>query len=294
MKKFKESAILLMLFLINIVYCDICYNFLNREDPCITLCEKTPFSFANSKYIKSCCQRGCRFFNLVDLNSGLEPNSLNGTRNACTASCKEAYAEPQDRYACSTGCDLMAKQRVFDLLSLFSIAIYLEEHVDSNTLLMYPDIPENDILKDPGIRKELLPRWWDSNGFKLPETHIKTVPMDAKTMNYETTSDYAGESKPTSSWISGSDWFQCASKHTVMPPPLFAPVAAAAAAILTVCMYLYNLYLEKRYYTKELAMEKAKALDEITSYTSDEESLNENLPPKYTDIDDELDDNVKV
>lgn len=36
-------------------------------------------------YVKSCCQRGCRFFNLVDLRSGWESNSLNGTRDACEA-----------------------------------------------------------------------------------------------------------------------------------------------------------------------------------------------------------------
>lgn len=92
--------------------------------------------------------------------------------------CTEAYTAPQDRYACSTGCDFMAKQRVSDLLSLFSVAVYIGEGVDSNLLVMSPDIPENDILSDPGLRKELLPGWWDFNGFKLPQTYIKTVPLD--------------------------------------------------------------------------------------------------------------------
>lgn len=73
----------------------------------------------------------------------------------------------------------MAKQRVTDLLSLFSIAICVEEGIDSNVLLMSPDMPENDILTDPGLRKELLPGWWDTDGFKLPQTYVKTVPMDA-------------------------------------------------------------------------------------------------------------------
>lgn len=93
--------------------------------------------------------------------------------------CTEAYIELQDRYACGTGCDFMAKQRVSDLLALFSIAICMEDGIDSNVLLMSPDVPENDLLTDPGLRKELLPRWWDSNGFKLPQTYVKTVPMDA-------------------------------------------------------------------------------------------------------------------
>jgi len=72
----------------------------------------------------------------------------------------------------------MAKQRVSDLLALFSISMCMEEGMESNILLL-PDIPENDILTDPGLRKELLPGWWDSDGFKLPQTYIKTVPMDA-------------------------------------------------------------------------------------------------------------------
>lgn len=72
----------------------------------------------------------------------------------------------------------MAKQRVSDLLSLFSIAMCMEEGIDSNVLLMSPDMPD-DILTDPGLRKELFPGWWDSDGFKLPQTYVKTVPMDA-------------------------------------------------------------------------------------------------------------------
>lgn len=36
-------------------------------------------------YVKACCQRGCGLFNLVDLYSGWEPNSLNGTRDAYEA-----------------------------------------------------------------------------------------------------------------------------------------------------------------------------------------------------------------
>lgn len=72
----------------------------------------------------------------------------------------------------------MAKQRISDLLSLFTVAICMEESID--VLPMSPDIPENDILTDPGLRKELLPRWWDSDGFKLPQTYIKTIPMDAR------------------------------------------------------------------------------------------------------------------
>lgn len=73
----------------------------------------------------------------------------------------------------------MAKERVSELVSLFSVAIYVEEGPDSSILLMSPDMPESDILTDPGLRKELSPGWWDSEGFKLPQTYIKTVPIDS-------------------------------------------------------------------------------------------------------------------
>lgn len=96
----------------------------------------------------------------------------------CIAACLEAYADSLDRYLCYVGCAFMAKQRSSDLLALFSISVHMKKGLESNILLV-PDIPENDILTDPGLRKELLPGWWDTDGFKLPQTYIKTVPMDA-------------------------------------------------------------------------------------------------------------------
>ena len=64
-------------------------------------------------------------------------------------------------------------------ISLFSIAIHIEDGVHPNILLMSPDIPDNDVINDAGLGKEILPGWWDSNGFKLPETYFKTVPVDS-------------------------------------------------------------------------------------------------------------------
>ena len=93
------------------------------------------------------------------------------------AACSEAYEVSQDRTACTIGCDSMARQRVSDLMSLLSV-FYLEEGLDYNMLLMSLDMPENDAMTDPGLRKELLPGWWDTEGFKLPQTFIKTVPRD--------------------------------------------------------------------------------------------------------------------
>jgi len=91
--------------------------------------------------------------------------------------CTEAYINLNDRYICNTGCNFMAKQRISNLLPLFTIAICMEENM--NILPMSLDMPENDVLTDPGLRKELLLRW-EADRFTLPYTHVKTIPMDAR------------------------------------------------------------------------------------------------------------------
>ncbi|XP_029677754.1 transmembrane protein 59-like isoform X2 [Formica exsecta] len=277
-----EIVALLVLSVAKLTRGDTIYS---REDPCISLCEKTSTSFSNNIYVKSCCQRGCRFFNLVDLRSGWESNSLNGTRDACEASCIEAYTNLQNRYACGTGCDLMAKQRVTDLLSLFSIAICVEEGIDSNVLLMSPDMPENDILTDPGLRKELLPGWWDTNGFKLPQTYVKTVPMDAGTVDYALSSDYSGETEQAST--PGSDWFHCALKQIKVPywvievPPywLFASIIAIVIMvfILGLCLSTGDAPTTSR---KDMLIDMSSS-PKVALYMPDEAPLYKDPPPKY-------------
>nr|XP_012134604.1 PREDICTED: uncharacterized protein LOC100877012 isoform X3 [Megachile rotundata] len=242
MRKVKGIISLLLIFFVNIVRSDVFYNLLNREDPCINLCEKTPLSFANNKYVKSCCQRGCRFFNLVDLHYGLESNSLNGTRDACEASCTEAYTAPQDRSACSTG-----------------------------------------------LRKELLPGWWDSNGFKLPQTYIKTVPLDAGTVDYGIPSDYFRESDQSAS-IPGSDWLQCASKHIGLPHWLLASaIAAAALSAFWLCLYPEKSADPYR----EILIEKSDISPTFALYIP-EAPLHKKPPPKYTESVDATESNMKV
>ncbi|XP_024936784.1 transmembrane protein 59-like isoform X2 [Cephus cinctus] len=244
--------------------------------------------FVHNEYSKSCCQRGCRFFNLVDLRHGLEPDSLNGTRDACEASCTEAYTMQDDRYACTIGCDSMAKQRNLDLVCLLSVAIYVEEGVDSNILLMSPDVPDNDILTDPGLRKELLPGWWDSNGFKLPQTYIKTVPIDAGTVDYGNPSDYSGETEQ-SAMIPGSDWLQCASRHTGIPRWMLA-TAIVVAAISAVWLCLSPEKSEE----EDINVEKCNIPNKVTVYMPDEAPLHKKPPPKYSENVDVNDINLKL
>lgn len=90
--------------------------------------------------------------------------------------CNEAYALSQERFSCVVGCTSMAKQRMLDLLSLLSVALYMEEGIEPNLLVMSLDLPESDFITDPGLKKELLPGWWDSTGFKLPQTFVRSVP----------------------------------------------------------------------------------------------------------------------
>lgn len=154
----ERIAALLLLAAVQFVGSVVLYNLLNRLDPCISLCEKTSF-FSISNYVKSCCQQGCRFFKLVDLQYSLDQNilnSLNGTRDICEASCTEAYAEPQGLYACYMGCYFMARQRISDRMSLFFMAIYIEEGVNFNIFVISSDISDNDILTNPLLRKQIL------------------------------------------------------------------------------------------------------------------------------------------
>lgn len=277
MTREKGIVVLLLPFLAGCIRGDGFYNVINKEDPCISLClEKTPLSFINGEYIKSCCERGCRFFNLVDLRYGLEPHSLNGTRDACEASCTEAYIIPQGRYACTAGCELMANQRVSDILTLFSMTGY--------------DIPEIDILADPGLQKELLPLWWDSNGFKLPQTFIKTVPLDAGTVDYGIPSDYSGENEQSGS-MSGSDWFLRSPKYTGVPLCLLTSVIIATAFYA----FWLCLHAEKTNNDYKIFIRKLHMSTKVQLYMPDEAPLHKQPPPKYTDTINLVDDdNVKV
>ncbi|XP_066592219.1 transmembrane protein 59-like [Prorops nasuta] len=286
MRKQQEIGAFFLICFLKITFADLFYNIINRVDPCIDVCEKTPLSLTNSKYMKSCCQRGCRFFNLVDFHSHLDPNNLNKTKDICNASCTEAYGEAQERYACSTGCELIAKQRISDLYSLISVVLYVEENMDPNVLLTSPDMPESDILSDPGLKKELLPRWWDTNGFKLPQTYIKTVPINTKNTDYGIQLDYSVESEqsvPTPV----SNWLQCASRNTGIPQWL---LGTAIIAVTLVALWLCLSPDRSNDTTKELILDNSNLPNKVTLYVPDDNG-NYMTPPKYVDV---IDINLKT
>jgi len=217
----------------------------------------------------------------------------------------------------------MAKQRVSDLLALFSISMCMEEGMESNILLM-PDIPENDILTDPGLRKELFPGWWDSNGFKLPQTYIKTVPMDAgvsiisfsmayannknekflmflshvffyilcfvksQTVDYTLSSDYSGETEQAAS-MTESDWVQCALKQIKMPYWDIAIPYWLFAAIIIMCIILFMLWyclsVDDPPTRKDMLIETYNS-PKVALYIPDEAPLYQEPPPKYDHLSD--------
>lgn len=265
------------------------YDVLTRDDPCMTMCETMPTEVPIISLLKkSCCQRGCRFFNLVDLRSGWESNNLNGTKDACDASCLEAYADSLDRYLCYVGCAFMAKQRSSDLLALFSISVHMKKGLESNILLV-PDIPENDILTDPGLRKELLPGWWDTDGFKLPQTYIKTVPMDAGTVDYALSSDYSGETEQAAS-MTGSDWFHCVLKQIRMPNRDSEITPWLIIAIMGIMVTSLALFLSRRSslsrnsVTRKNRLIKTSTLPKVALSIPDDMPLYQKPPPKYEQL----------
>lgn len=94
--------------------------------------------------------------------------------------CTEAYTVLTDTLSCRLGCVFMAKHRGVPVNSVFAITMRLDDGQSSPNLLVLPaDIPENDIFNEAGLGKEFLPGWWDNDGFKLPETYFKTVPIDS-------------------------------------------------------------------------------------------------------------------
>ncbi|OXU25226.1 hypothetical protein TSAR_015995 [Trichomalopsis sarcophagae] len=284
----KEVLSLLLLAVVNFSYAEVFYNIIkHQENPCVNICKQAVLPITNieidpeGKYVTTCCQRGCRFFNLLDL---VESNNLNNSLDACYSSCTEAYTVLQDMIACRIGCASMENKR--GTVSLASIMhIQIGDGVSPNILLISPDISENDILTDPGLRKEILPEWWDSNGFKLPETYFKTVPIDSGTVDYNVVSEERSPSLP------GSDWLQCASRHTGIPRWLLAfAIAAAALSALWLC-----LSPEKTTDTIEkITPVKLSSPSKIILDLPDEAPLYKKPPPKYHEVVDPNDPNLQV
>ncbi|XP_071444316.1 transmembrane protein 59-like [Hetaerina americana] len=115
MTRKRIRLVYLLLVLCKCAVSDIIDDVLNNEEPCAAVCDKTYSLITNVKH-STCCRRGCRFFTLMGVVLDSKED-LNATKDACQASCMEAYRHTKDRYACNIGCASMASiaQRRYQL-----------------------------------------------------------------------------------------------------------------------------------------------------------------------------------
>lgn len=211
---------------------DLFYDFFSKADPCESFCDKTyPSTPLDNGKHSSCCCRGCRFFNLVHLVEDRDNVDLNVTKDACQASCMEAYSHTKDRYACNIGCSRMAKQKQAELhITSISWSMYVE---DGNSVLMLQpvDFEPDDVLTDPGLRRQFEHGWGNggdqSDDDRIPETHIRTLPMENIVARGS-----VGENNPNlvslhSARMAG-DWLDCAARKIGLPRVVLASVVLFA------------------------------------------------------------------
>ncbi|XP_023714839.1 transmembrane protein 59 isoform X2 [Cryptotermes secundus] len=222
---------------------DLFYDVLNTVDPCEAYCEKTypGNSVPNVKY-GSCCRQGCRFFTLIHLIDDKENSDLNSTKDACQASCMEAYSHTKDRYGCNLGCASMAKQKKVDsLVAQISWSLYVE---DGNSVLMLQpgDFEPDDVLTDPGLKRQLERSWGfgngDSNGKvdqstgRLPKTHVKTMPPEEYALGAVRDQHFLETARSF-----GGDWLDCAARKSGLPRLLVAgAITFAVLLALWLCL----------------------------------------------------------
>lgn len=136
-------------------------------DQCKDICSDSFFLLPLSKDSQTICQRGCRFFNIIDIK---EERSANETKKECHISCAESYTSTKAKGSCTIGCDTMSKKKQSDLHKFFP---YFEQYSADEQEF---DSLEADILLDPLIRKQIQMRY--DLQYKIPEAYIRTMPID--------------------------------------------------------------------------------------------------------------------
>ena len=102
-------------------------------------------------------------------------------------------------------------------------------------------------------------------------------------MDYGIPSDYSGETEQISS-VPGSDWLQCASRHTGIPRWLLgSAIVGAALSILWLCLFPKEPS-EFDIAVKETETEKQNLPSKMMVYIPDEAPLYKTPPPKYSDL----------
>ena len=100
-------------------------------------------------------------------------------------------------------------------------------------------------------------------------------------MDYGIPSDYSGETEKS---LPGSDWLQCASRHTGIPRWfLGSAIVGAALGILWVCLFPKEL-IKFDIDVDETDIGKQNLPSQMMVYVPDEAPLYKTPPPKYTDL----------
>ena len=108
--------------------------------------------------------------------------------------------------------------------------------------------------------------------------------------DYSVSSEYLGDNEKATT-MPGSDWLECASRHTGIPRWLLI-LAIATAALSALWLYLYP---EKSTESiDKITLVKPSAQSKVTIYLPDEAPLYKKPPPKYSEVVDTNDPNLQA
>ncbi|KAF2905087.1 hypothetical protein ILUMI_01071 [Ignelater luminosus] len=136
---------------------------------CQDICSDSFFLLPLNKDSQKICQRGCRFFNIIDVKEEHE-RDISDTNDDCHILCFESYVDKTERNSCIVGCDATSKRKQSDV-EKFAQFNPGEQEIDSL----------EDILLDPLIRKQIQ-MGYDLQ-YKIPEAYIRTMPIDENETN---------------------------------------------------------------------------------------------------------------
>ncbi|EFA10636.1 transmembrane protein 59-like [Tribolium castaneum] len=237
-------------------------------DQCISLCKENELPLLDlENYEQIVCQRGCRFFNIINFKDEL---NLNTTRKECHLSCNESYIVAKENEICLKGCDLMAKKRQSDMSTFLVITEDDESH---NIVLAEPDLEilESDILSDPSIKSQLEIGF--NIDYKIPETHIRTMPIEFKDDTIVIkSSEYSG------------DWLDCASRNSGIPRWIL--LTAFLSAVLVALWLSFSTEKKNTEEVAEVDIPDEKLIleneEKDPELLEDFQEIGFSTPPKYT------------
>uniref|UniRef100_A0ABD2VW59 Transmembrane protein 59 n=1 Tax=Trichogramma kaykai TaxID=54128 RepID=A0ABD2VW59_9HYME len=279
---------------------EILFNFVKKSDPCPIKCQKIHIrtvqkdNFVDVQQVTSSdCQRGCRFYNLISFSKKLDQRGVNDTLESCDSSCRAAYPELRSAATCRLGCISMALHREIFENSAVSLMMRLDDERPIPNLLALPvhfaamqssSAGNVAATVNPTLGDEPLANWWDTDDYKSTDTTAGQYNVVVKSKTY----------------APKTDLFEslCVLKHADIYSWLLA------LAIFAVVLSILWLYLAPEKF-KDAQQDDAATLvtaasapappsSKFTVYLPDEAPLHKIPPPKYYDVVDMNDKNIKV